>query len=58
MIELDADEARRALSWARGCDGESYIDEDDWPLIVKLAALDGKDPETYVPYYGSERGKA
>ena len=55
MIDLSNEELHRILSWANGCDGESYIDERDWPLLEKLAAATGKDLEVVVPRYARER---
>jgi hypothetical protein len=54
-VNLAEGEIRRLLRWANGCDGESYIGEDDWPLIEKLAGKIGVDPTDAAPYYASER---
>lgn len=51
-LDLSPAEIERLLQWADGCDRESYIDKDDWSLIVKLAEQIGKDPESVAPNVG------
>jgi hypothetical protein len=46
----------RTLSWAAGCDGESFIDERDWPLIKQLAEKININPASVVPNYAREAG--
>lgn len=53
-LELSEQEIRLILKWAEGCDGESYIDDDDWPLIERLAAAVGVNPRTVAPSWASE----
>jgi hypothetical protein len=48
-VNLGDDEIRRVLGWANGCDGESFIRAEDWPLIEKLAAAVGDDPAEVAP---------
>ena len=54
MTELNREEILRVLSWATDCDGESFIDERDWPLIEKLAAAVDQDPALVAPGYARE----
>lgn len=54
-MEIDRNEIQRILKWAEGCDGESYIGDDDWPLIERLAAAVGDEPEKWAPDHGRDR---
>lgn len=54
-MKLSREEILRLLKWAAICDAESYITERDWPLIERLAAEVGGDPELVAPVYASDR---
>ena len=56
MADLSQQEILRVLSWAAGCDGESYITERDWPLVKKLAESININPASVVPSYASDNG--
>lgn len=56
-MDLSRDEILRVLKWVDGCDGESFITEDDWPLIEKFAAAVDELPEVWAPNHGSDRSR-
>jgi hypothetical protein len=50
MATLDRAEIELVLSWANGCDGESFLTaERDWPLVKTLAQIVGQDPAKVAP---------
>ena len=56
MLDLSQQEVLRALSWAAGCDGESFIDGNDWPLVKRLAGSININPASVVPNHASDIG--
>lgn len=56
QLNLAEEEIRRVLFWAAGCDGESYIDERDWPLIARLSAAIDVNPASVVPNHSLDVG--
>ena len=56
MIDLSQQEILVVLSWAAGCDGESYTDDEDWLVVKRLAESININPASVVPDYARDIG--